>query len=143
MGWLVALPTLALLYLFNKKVNPRGKGQTAVSVLTMLIAFCAGCGLAYTFIGNWFAALVALVQKISGDGNVQLGIALGVAVLLVGTAVFDIAFDRVADMPAQMAALLMPTVLLLVIGGSLGQTGGAAVETTKVQLSTVWSGMGR
>jgi hypothetical protein len=112
MGWLVALPTLALLYLFNKKVNPKGGGKVrdAVAVVTLLLAFGAGCGFAYT---------------------------------LLGTVVFDVMFDRVANLPAQMAAIILPTVLLVVIGGGLGETGGKAVETTKVQLSTMWAQAGQ
>lgn len=146
MGWLVALPTLAALYVINKRVNPRNRGRVVVAVITMLVSFGAGCGLAYTFAGQWIATFVSWVGTalghFAGNGAAQ-GVSIALTVLLVGVAVADIAFDRTADRGAQFAAIIVPTLLLLVVGGALHKTGGDAVKTTQTQLSVLWSQMGK
>lgn len=138
MGWVVLLPALALLHVFNKRVNPR-KGQNAVSVITMGLAIVAGCGLAYTFAGQWIAGFVSwvgsLLSNLSGQ-NVALGVSIGITLLLVGIAVADIAFDKRADKGAQIAAVLFPTLVALVIGGSMGKTGGDAIKTVNTQMAS-------
>jgi hypothetical protein len=138
MGWTVLLPALAVLHVFNKRVNPR-KGQNAVAVITMLLAIVAGCGLAYTFAGQWLAGFVSwlgsLLSNLFGQ-NAAIGLSIGLTLLLVGVAVCDIAFDKRADKGAQIAAVLFPTLVALVIGGSMGKTGGDAVKTVNTQMAS-------
>lgn len=144
MGWLVALPTLAVLVVFNKKVSPKNaRARDVVAIVTMLLCWVAGCGIAYTFLAKWTAGGIAKFQGMFPDHNIRVGIALGLAVLLIGIAAADVLGDRIANKPAQFSAIILPTVLLLVIGGGFGKTGGAAVETTKVQMSTMWSNAGQ
>ncbi|REF00340.1 hypothetical protein [Thermomonospora umbrina] len=146
MGWLVLLPAAGLLFVINKRVNPKGRGRDAVAVLTMLVAVIAGCGLAATFLGQWFAALISwsgnTMSNVTGEGGFATGLAIAVAIILVGVAVADIAFDRVADNGAQMAAVLFPTVLALVVGGSMGATGGDAVTAVQAEMASFFSQLG-
>lgn len=132
MGWVVLLPTAAVWWVVNKKVNPRGRAASAVSIITMLLAAIAGCGLAYTFAGRWLAAGVAwsgrVLADITGEPGITSGIAIAVTLLVLLMAVADVAYDKRADNGAQISAFLMPTLLALVIGGSLGATGGDAVQ---------------
>lgn len=139
-GWGLLIPALAVLYVFNKRVNPR-KGQNAVAIATMVIATVAGCGLAYTFLGEWIAALIGLPASWFGN-QVGVGITVGVTLLALLIAVADIAFDKRADKAAQFAAVLMPTLLLLVAGGVMGQTGGNAVRTVHSEMSSVMAQIG-
>jgi hypothetical protein len=146
MGWLVALPTVAALFVINKRVNPRNRGRVVVAVITMLVSFGAGCGLAYTFVGQWTATFVSwlgsMLSHFAGSGAGE-GLSIALTILFVGIAVADIAFDRTADKGAQFAAIVVPTLLLLVVGGALHKTGGDAVKATQTQLSAMWSQMGK
>lgn len=146
MGWLVLLPAAGLLFVINKRVNPRGKGRDTVAVLTMLVAAIAGCGLAATFLGRLFAALItwvgSMLSNITGEGGFATGLAIAVGILLVGIAVADIAFDRQADSGAQMAAILFPTVLALVVGGTMGATGGDAVQAVQAEMASFITQLG-
>lgn len=146
MGWIVLLPTAAVWWVVNKKVNPRGRSATAVSIITMLLAAIAGCGLAYTFAGRWIAAAVAWVGRflanLTGEAAIATGLAIAVTLLVLLIAVADIAYDKRADRGAQMSAFLMPTLLALVIGGSLGATGGGAVQEVTTNVSTFMSEIG-
>jgi hypothetical protein len=146
MGWVVLLPTAAVWWVVNKRVNPHGKGASAVSVIAMLLAAVAGCGLAYTFAGRWLAAGVAwfgrFLANLTGEAGIASGIAIAVTLLVVFIAVADIAYDKKADRGAQMSAFLMPTLLALVIGGSLGATGGGAVQEVTANVSTFMSQIG-
>lgn len=125
MGWLVLLSASALLFVINKRVNVRGGGRIGdiISVVTMLVAIIAGCGFAYTVLGRLFAGLVngigSVAAKFGGSGA-ALGVSIATMIILVGIAVCDILCDRKADGGAQIAAYLFPTVLALVIGGSMG-----------------------
>jgi hypothetical protein len=133
-------------WVVNKKVNPRGRGASTVSIITMLLAAVAGCGLAYTFAGRWVAAVVSWVGRIlaniTGEGGVAAGVAIAVTLALLGFAIADIAYDRRADKGAQFSAFLMPTMLALVIGGTLGQTGGGAVSSVTSQVAAFVSQIG-
>lgn len=147
MGWVVLLPTAAVWWVVNRKVNPRGgRGASAVSIITMLLAATAGCGLAYTFAGRWIAAFVSWVGRFLADMTGEAGIAAGVAIaatlLVLLIAVADIAYDKRADKGAQFSAFLMPTLLALVIGGSLGATGGGAVQEVTTNVSTFMGQIG-
>lgn len=146
MGWVVLLPTAAVWWVVNKKVNPRGRGASTVSIITMLLAAIAGCGLAYTFAGRWIAAFVSwfgrMLASLTGEGGIAAGVAIAVTVALLLFAIADIAYDRRADKGAQFSAFLMPTMLALVIGGTLGQTGGGAVSSVTSQVAAFVSQMG-
>lgn len=139
MGWIVLLPALAVLYVFNRRVNPKKVGKKAVAVMTMGLAVVAGCGLTFTFAGQWLAAFVSWVgsacSNLSGQ-DVALGVSIAVTVLMVGIVAADIAFDKKADKGAQMAGILFPTLVALVIGGSMGKTGGDAVKTVNTQMAS-------
>jgi hypothetical protein len=128
------LPALALRYVINKRVNPRGKGQTAVSILVMLVSLIAGLGMAYTFLGDFLAWGIDWVSGMSTA--LQIGIPLALTIVAVGVALADIAFDRRADNAAQFSAILAPTMLALVVAGSIGATGGNAVHDTYQRLHT-------
>jgi hypothetical protein len=146
MGWLVLLPALGLLYVINKKVNPRGRGRDAVAVITMVVAAVAGCGLAATFLGRLFAALIgwvgSMLSNMTGEAGFATGLAIAIGILLVGIAVADIAFDRAADSGAQMSAVLFPTVVALVIGGTMGATGGDAVNAVQTEVASFLTQLG-
>lgn len=138
-GWGLLIPALAVLYVLNKRVNPR-KGQSAVAIATMTFAFLAGCGLAFTFLGQWLAALVGLPGRFSQE--IGIGFAVGVTLLMAGIMVADISCDKRADKGAQFAAIVTPTLLALVVGGFLGQTGGGAVRTVNSEVSSVMAQIG-
>lgn len=146
MGWVVLLPTAAVWWVVNKKVNPHGRSASIVSIITMLLAAIAGCGLAYTFAGRWIAAFVSWVGRflasLTGEAGIASGVAIAVTLLVLLIAVADIAYDKRADKGAQMSAFLMPTLLALVIGGSLGATGGGAVQEVTTNVATFVSQIG-
>jgi hypothetical protein len=145
MGWVVLLPTAAVWFVVSKGGRLR-RGAAAVSVAVMLLAAIAGCGFAYTFAGRWFAELVAwigrILANITGEAGIASGIAVALTLLLMLTAVADIACDRRADRAAQVSAFLMPVALALVAGGSLGASGGTAVESVTSQVSAFMSQIG-
>lgn len=145
MGWLVLLSTSAVWWVTNKKVNPR-RGAHIVSIITMLLAAIAGCGLAFTVLGRWLATVVSwagrTLASIFGEPGIASGFAIGLTLLVLLFAVADIAYDRVADKGAQFAAFFTPTLLALVIGGSLGSTGGAAVESVTSQVASFMTQLG-
>lgn len=146
MGWVVLLPTCAVWWVVNKKVNPRGRGASTVSIVTMILAAIAGCGLAYTFVGRWVATAVAWVGRMLANLTGETGIAAGVAIAItIGLLLFaaaDIAYDKRADKGAQFSAFLMPTMLALVAGGTLGATGGDAVSQITANVSAFFTQMG-
>lgn len=146
MGWVVLGAGLAMLYVFNKRVNPYGKGTKAVAIITMLLAAIAGCGLAYTVGGKWIAGGIGFVGKglaeVAHEPNLVLAVSVTVTVVTVGVAVADISFDKKADKGAQFAAVLMPTLLALVIGGSMGKTGGDAVQTVNDRVGSIVKDLG-
>lgn len=131
-GFAVMLPALALLWVANGRANPKGKGQTAVNVIKMLLAAAAGCGMVYTFLGTWLAAIVGWISSMSPA--LKVGVPLALVIIAAGIAILDIAFDKRADKGAQMAAMMAPTLLALVIAGSLGLSGKNAVHDTYQQL---------
>ena len=143
-GWLIALPFLVALRVINKRFKGKGQAKTAVSVVTMSVAFIAGCGLAFTFAGEWFAAALSFGARVAGKVSPDLGAAIPIAatVLAVLVAVADLAYDRKADRGAQIAAVLMPTLLALVVGGSMGATGGEAVRTVNSSVTSFMSQLG-
>lgn len=127
-GFAVMLPALALLWVINKRANPRGGGQKAVNIIKMGLAFVAGCGMVYTFLGTGLAGLIRWVSGISP--GLRDGLPLALVFILAGAAILDIAFDKRADKGAQFCAMLAPTILVLVVAGAIGSSGGHAVHTT-------------
>lgn len=125
-GLAVMLPALALRWVINKRVNMSGKGAGVVSVIVMIVSVIAGLGMAFTFLGDILASAINWVS--GADNALKIGIPLAVTIAAVGVAIADIAFDRRADNGAQYAAILAPTMLFLVVAGSLGHTGGGAVH---------------
>jgi hypothetical protein len=141
MGWIILLPSLAVWRILSKRVNvgggggatvggrgarggggggggARGKLRSILNVVVMLTAAVAGFGLALTWVAGW------LVKPFSWGGhNLQVALAAAVIILAVGTALVDIGVDRQADKPAQWAAFLAPTFVLLLAGGFVGATG--------------------
>lgn len=151
MGWVVALPALATLWALNKKFRGkggkgRGKAKTIIALVTMGTAAVAGCGIAYTFAGRWLAGLVGWVSGtaagVAGEAGIAMAIPIAITVGLVLVAAADLAYDRVADKGAQIAVAVLPTMLFLVVGGALGETGGEAVRTVTTQMSTVIGQLG-
>lgn len=130
MGWIVALPALAVLYVINKRVNPRGKSRDAVAVATIVIAFIVGTGLTYTWVGS----LVG--WSVGWTGKLSTAIPLALAIVAVGSAAADIAYDRKADSVAQIAAVAFPILVALTIAGAMHHTGGNAVHATYMQMAS-------
>jgi hypothetical protein len=91
-GFAVMLPALGALWAFNKKGNARGKLQTVINWLKMGLAFVAGCGMAFTFLGSGLAAVIGWVSGLSPALKVGIPLALVLAAGLL--ALLDIAFDR-------------------------------------------------
>ena len=145
MGWLVALSMAALLYVFNKRVNPRGRSTNAVAIITVIIAMGVGCGLAFTFVGRWIAggisAIASGLTNVTGE-SMTIAVPIAITIIAVGVAVADIAYDKKADSGAQFAAVLMPILLALVVGGAAGKTGGDAVRSVNVQIASVMTDFG-
>lgn len=139
-GFAVMLPALALLWVVNKRANPGGKGKTVVNIIKMLLAGAAGCGMVYTFLGSAVAVVIGWVSGMSPA--LKIGIPLALVIIAAGVAICDIAFDRQADKGAQTAAVLAPTLLALVIAGSLGHSGRTAVHDTYQQLHAQVTKMG-
>lgn len=139
-GFAVALPALGLLYVINKRLKVKGKAlKTVVAVLTMVTAFAVGCGIAFTFLGQWVARGVAWLESFTGFGR---GVAVALTIVAVGIALADVLSDRKADRGAQFAAILAPTLLLLVAGGFLGTTGGGAVTTSYDHFNAIVASFG-
>lgn len=148
MGFVVALPALAVLFVLNKRIKGKPKGKQAkasVAIFTLVVAFTVGCGIAYSFAGRWFASAVAwvagLVADVSGSGIDRAApLALTVLALLWATA--DVLYDRKADKGAQFSMIVLPTLLALVVGGQLGASGGNAVQAFFAQAHTLISQLG-
>ncbi|HEY0934643.1 MAG TPA: hypothetical protein VGD91_12975 [Trebonia sp.] len=145
MGWIVALPALVALYVINKRFKGKGKAKKAIAITTMAVAAAAGVGLVFTFVGVLVADVVGWIahgaSTLSGD-NFAVAIPLAVTLLAIGIAVADIAFDKKADRGAQIAAVLFPTLLALVVGGALHKTGGAAVDQVHQQMQVYMTRLG-
>lgn len=151
-GWVVFLPVVVLLSIWNKRIvkggGGRGGGRSRdiIAVTTLVLAGIAGCGLAFTFLGRWYAAFVSWaasgLASISGQAGLDTAIPITLALGLLATVVFDVARDRVADKGAQYAAMLLPTTVLLIVGGLMHQTGGGAVRTVTGQVASLMMRLG-
>jgi uncharacterized membrane protein len=148
MGLIVALPAMAVLFVLNKRFKGKQKGKqrkATVAIFTLVVAFAVGCGIAFSFLGRWFAAFVTWLSHLLSSLTNQhltgpLTLALTVLALLWATA--DVMYDRKADKGAQFAVILLPTLLALVVGGQLGASGGNAVQTTFDQMFHLVGQMG-
>jgi hypothetical protein len=145
MGFIIVLPGLAVLWLLNKKIKPKGKVKKWFNVATMATALVVGVGLAYTILGRWVADVVgwisSLLSHLTGI-DLAVAVALALTLAMAGWAYADIAHDRKADKGAQFAAILAPTLLLLVIGGALHSSGGGAVQTAETHLQALMAHLG-
>jgi hypothetical protein len=111
----------------------------------MVVALAAGCGLCFTFVGSWYATLISWSARMLGDiagADLSWALPLALTLLMLGWAAGDILADRKADKGAQFAALVLPTLLVLVVGGTLGHTGGDAVNTAYDQLQAKMTQLG-
>jgi hypothetical protein len=136
MGWLVALPAMAVLYALNKRIKgkQKGRGKAVVALFTLAVAAVVGCGLAYTFLGRWFAGILRWgAGLLPGDVSAAIPVAVTVLVLLWASA--DVLYDRVADRGAQICAVMLPTLLYLVVGGALGAQGGDVVHQVNTEMA--------
>ena len=148
MGLVVALPALAVLFVLNKRIKGKPKGKqakAAVAIGTLVIAFAVGCGIAYSFLGRWGASALSwsagLLAGFAGSG-VEHAVPLALTVLAILWATGDVLYDRKADKGAQVAVIVLPTLLALVVGGQLGTSGGNAVEAFFAQAHTLVSQLG-
>jgi hypothetical protein len=148
MGWIVGLVSLAVLVGINKWIKGKGgkRAKKVIALATMAIAFACGCGFASTVLGQWGAGALGwatgLLAGWFGEQGVATALHIGLAVLLVLCAAADIAYDRKADKGAQMAAVVLPTLLLLVVGGAMGQHGGEAVRLVNTEMASLISTLG-
>lgn len=136
MGWIVALPALVALYVINKKFKGKGKAKKIIAIVTMVVAGLAGVGLTFTFLGSWTATVVGWIGRaitdVSGD-DLTRAVPLALTLLAILGAAADVAFDKKADKFAQFSMVLLPTLLVLVVGGALHKTGGGAVDSINQQ----------
>jgi uncharacterized membrane protein len=144
MGFVVALPALAVLIGLNKRIKGKPKNKQAkagVALFTLVVAFAVGCGIAYTFLGRWGASAVSWLAGLAGSG-IEHAAPLALTVLAILWATGDVLYDRKADKGAQFAVIVLPTLLALVVGGQLGASGGNAVNEFFVQAHSVVSQLG-
>jgi hypothetical protein len=146
-GFALVIPAGLTLMGLNK-VNPPRKFQAAMAITKMMLAFIVGVGLTATFIGHWGAGLfgwiLAQLDHLgSDDSNVlQWAVPLGALGFFTIVAVADIASDHRADKGAQTAAILVPVLLTLSVGGALGAQGGEAVSTAYDQALGMFQNLG-
>lgn len=148
MGWIVGIVCLAVLVGINKWVKGKGgkRGKKVIALVTMFFAAACGCGFAYTVLGRWGAGFLSwatgTVAGWFGEPAVATALHIGLVALLVLCAAADIAYDRKADKGAQVAAVMLPTLLYLVIGGAMGQHGGEAVRMVNTEVASVITQLG-
>jgi tellurite resistance protein TehA-like permease len=145
MGFVVALPALAALWVLMSRKLKKLKSKKGFPVLIMAVALAAGVGLCFTFVGSGIAAGVALLVKLASSftsADLSWAGPLAITLLFLGWAIGDIASDRKADKGAVFSALILPTLLVLVVGGSLGAVGGNAVQETFTQLQALVAHLG-
>lgn len=137
MGWIVALVALAVLIPLNKRYKGKQKNKqvkTGVTLFILATAFTVGCGFAFTIIGRWFAAALMWVFEVfPAEATAALPVAVTVLVLLSASA--DVLYDRKADKTALGCFIVLPILLYLVVGGSLGVQGGDIVQQVNVQVA--------
>jgi uncharacterized membrane protein (DUF485 family) len=137
LGIVVALPATALLLVLNKKFKGKPKNKQfkmSISLAILLVAFVLGCGLAYCVLGHWIAAIISfgagLLAAVLHQQEITSAVPFALALLAIGWATADVAFDRKADKGAQVSLIILPVLVCLMIGGSLGASGSNAVSVT-------------
>jgi energy-converting hydrogenase Eha subunit A len=137
LGIVVALPATALLLVLNKKFKGKPKNKhfkISISLAILLVSFVLGCGIAYCFLGHWIAAILSflagILSAIFHQHEIAVAVPFALAILAIGWATADIAFDRKADKGAQISLIILPVLLCLMIGGQFGASGSNAVSVT-------------
>lgn len=138
MGWIVLLPSLAVWRVLSKRIKLKGKGKKGVNVAVMVTAFVAGCGLSLT----WLAGVFVWPFSLLPSGGVRIGLSAAAVILAVGVMIGDIAGDKQADRPAQWAAFLAPTFLMLLAGGVVGAAAGDVRAEVIGQVGQFFSQLG-
>ena len=141
MGFVVFGPCLLLVMALDKKLKGKLSGRPGdiLAIVMIALSFIAGCGMAYTFLGTWYAALVGLLAKIPAVGA---AIPLMLFFSLAVTLVVDVWQDREADRAAQIAAVLMPTTIFTILAGTIGQAGDQAVPAVMNYTSNFLTSLG-
>lgn len=125
-GLALVLPGLALRWVLNKRFNPKGNGKKHVAIAVVAVCLIVGLGIAYSFVGDWLAAAI---RGLAGTSSaLTVGVPLACVIATAGVVIGDVMYDRTADKGAQFAAMLAPTMLVLVIAGTVGASGGNAVR---------------
>jgi hypothetical protein len=126
-GLALVLPALALRWVLNTRVNPKKPGmKVAKSIVMTLTCLICGLGIAYSFVGDLIAWGIHAVSGMSDA--LAIGIPLMCVIVTAGVVIADITHDKNADRGAQTAAMLAPTMLALVIAGSIGASTHQAVK---------------
>lgn len=133
LGAVVLIPALAILWVLTRRMKPKNKGgKKLVSFGKLAAVWFVGVGIALTFAGRWLAAgfswAANWVGAHVGLGDITLPAAVGALIIAAGVLVADIVWDRKADAAALASAAVLPTLFALMLGGAVGETGGAAVE---------------
>ena len=122
-GFSLILPAVALQWLIRKRVNPKKSGaKTFKALLMTATCLIGGLGVAYSFVGDLLASCVHWITGMSSA--LAIGVPFALVIVTAGVVAADVANDRNADKGAQIAAWLAPTMLVLVIAGTIGATGG-------------------
>lgn len=128
-GLALVLPALALRWVLNTRINPKKPNAKMVKAFLMT-ATCLICGLgiAYSFVGDFISWGVHAIAGM--NTALAVGIPLALVIVTAGVVIADITHDRNADKGAQTAAMLAPTMLALVVAGSIGASTHSAVKSS-------------
>lgn len=134
-GFTVLIPAVFAWYAVKKYMKLPGKaGALIVAYLKLALAWLIGCGLALTVLGQWaVAGFTWVVNGIGGwfgMGNLAHPVAVGMLILLVIAFGVDLIFDRTANPVAMGAAVVLPMLCFLMLGGIAGAKGGQAVQAS-------------
>lgn len=148
MGWVVAIPAIAVWIVLNKRYRGKGrdKVKVGISYTLMGVAAIAGCGLAMTFVGRMIGGLVGWgseqLASLGGDARIAFVIPFALAIAAILVAFADFWSDKEADGGAQFAMFILPVLLFLAVGGTLGAQGSEAVRTVNAEMSSIISEWG-
>jgi cytochrome c oxidase subunit IV len=128
-GLALVLPALALRWVLNTRVNPKKPNAKMVkSILMTITCLICGLGIAYSLIGDMISWSIHAITGM--NGALAIGIPLTLVIVTAGVVIADVTHDKNADRGAQMAAMLAPTMLALVIAGSIGASTHSAVQSS-------------
>lgn len=126
-GLALILPGFALRWVMTKRWNPKKPNAKVVKAIVMtLTCLIIGLGIAYSFLGDWIAWGIHTICGM--NGALAIGVPLACVILTAGVVFFDVTHDRTADKGAQTAAMLAPTMLALVVAGTIGASTHHAVK---------------